>query len=337
MIDEKSIGKIRNALTSSSRPIIFFDDDADGLSSFLQFYKLNNEAKGVIFKSAKPIGLNFLKKVEESQADSVFILDIHSADQDFLDKLNNAWWIDHHTPQKRKNVNYFNPMLDNEKDERPVSYWAYQITKKSTWLALAGCIGDWFLPEDLRTTLEFPELLPEEIKRPEDALFKTDIGKLARIFNFILKGRNKEAMACVKVLTRIKSPYEILEGTTSQGRYIWKKYKKMDETYKKLKGSISKGKDNLIVFVYPDDKTSLTSELSNELLYENPDKFIVIAREKNEEMKCSLRSSKYKVLPILKKSLKNIDGFGGGHLHACGCHIKKRDFEQFINNIREQL
>ena len=54
--------------------------------------------------------------------------------------------------------------------------------------------------------------------------------------------------------------------------------------------------------IYSENKMSLTSDLSNEILYENPNKFIIIAREKSGEMKCSLRSTRYKVLPLLKKA-----------------------------------
>ncbi|MEM4331117.1 MAG: DHH family phosphoesterase, partial [Candidatus Pacearchaeota archaeon] len=101
--------------------------------------------------------------------------------------------------------------------------------------------------------------------------------------------------------------------------------------------SISKNSGSILVFIYNDEKMALTSDLSNELLYENPDKFIIIGRDKNDEIKLSLRSAKYPVLPILEKSLKGIEGYGGGHLHACGANIKKKDIEQFLENIKKNL
>ena len=42
MITEKELKELREALINSARPLIFFDDDPDGLCAFLQFYKLNN-------------------------------------------------------------------------------------------------------------------------------------------------------------------------------------------------------------------------------------------------------------------------------------------------------
>jgi single-stranded DNA-specific DHH superfamily exonuclease len=338
MIPNKQIQEIRKALEKSARPLVFFDDDPDGLCSFLQFYKLNPESKGIIYKVAGPLDERFLKKVKEYSPDTIFILDIAEVSQDFLDKVNNVYWIDHHSPSGKKNVNYYNPMIKSKgKDNRPISYWAHKITKVSPWLALVGCVGDWFLPKDIIKELDDKELLPLSIKTPEDALFKTKTGHLARIFSFIIKGTSKDAMKNTKILTRIKDPFEILEQSTSQGKYIWKQFQKFNSIYEQIYDSIKYNDDNLIVHTYSESKTSLTSDLSNEILYNNPEKFIIICRENNGEMKCSLRSSKYEVLPILKKALKGLEGFGGGHEHACGCNVKKKDFSEFIDRIRKQL
>ena len=340
MIPDNELKEFRKALESSARPLIFFDDDADGLSSFLQLYKFNPEAKGVMCKIAGPLDVQFLKKVNEHEPDTIFIVDLPDVTQDFLDRVKNVYWLDHHMPIERKNVKYYNPMINSKgKDNRPASYWCYKITQQSIWLAMTGCVGDWFLLEDLRKELfeEFPELIPKEITTPEQALFTTDVGKLAQVFSFILKGKNKDAMTAVKILTRIKDPYEILEQSSAKGKYIWKKYLKMKTMYDEIKNSIEVSKDKIVLHVYSHDKTSLTSDLSNEILFKNPDKFIIICRENNGQMKCSLRSSKYEVLTILNKALESVHGYGGGHLHACGCNVRKDDWKVFLEEIRKQL
>ncbi|MEK6916149.1 MAG: DHH family phosphoesterase [Nanoarchaeota archaeon] len=340
MLTEKELKELRDALINSARPLIFFDDDPDGLCSFLQFYRLNPESHGVVFKKAGSLNTDFLRKVEEYQPDTIFILDIANVDQEFLDGAKNVYWLDHHTPSERRNVKYYNPMINSKgKDNRPVSYWAYKVARESTWLAMAGCVGDWFLPEDIRQSFEeeYPNLIDKKIKTPEHALFESPIGLLARALSFILKGMTKEVMAVIKVLTRIKDPNEILDQSSSKGKFIWKKYKKMEVIYKSLIDSVQVTEDKIILFKYSNDKTSLTSDLSNELLFKYPKKFIIIAREKNGEMKCSLRSSKYEVRPILEKALKDVQGYGGGHLHACGAAVKIMDFNRFLENIRQQL
>ena len=94
----------------------------------------------------------------------------------------------------------------------------------------------------------------------------------------------------------------------------------------------------MIVFTYSEKKMSFTGDLSNELLYMFPEKIILVAREKGGEMKCSLRSSgPVSVSEILKKALVGIDGYGGGHEHACGACIKNKDFKRFVENIKKQL
>jgi single-stranded DNA-specific DHH superfamily exonuclease len=144
-------------------------------------------------------------------------------------------------------------------------------------------------------------------------------------------------MIGVKILTRINEPYEILEQSTSKGKFIWKKFVKINNNYQDLKDAVKVTKDKIILYIYSESKMSLTSDLSNEILYENPEKFIIIGREKSGEVKCSLRSAKYPVLTILNEALKDVNGYGGGHLHACGANIKKEDFDQFLDNVRKQL
>ena len=81
----------------------------------------------------------------------------------------------------------------------------------------------------------------------------------------------------------------------------------------------------LLVFIYPDDKMSLTGELSNELLYKFPDKVIIVGRKKNEEVKMSIRSKNIVISSILEKALIGLEGYGGGHECACGANVKEID------------
>ena len=340
MIPEDKIEELKSAFENSAKPLVFFDDDPDGVCSFLLFYKMNPEARGVIFKAAGSLDETFLTKIKEHHPDKVFILDVPKVKQEFIEKSGDTYWLDHHSVTELKGMKYYNPMqYSNGEDNRPTSYWAYKVTQDNLWIAMVGCTGDWFIAEDLRAEFEekYPDLLPKEIKEPQDALFNTELGKLARIFSFSLKGKTKDAMTCVKVLTRINDPYEILNQTSSKGRFIYKKYEKINKIYQDIKSEIQITDEPLILFEYSDDKMSLTSDLSNEILYEHPEKFIIIARSKGDDMRCSLRSTKYEVRPILEKALEGLNGSGGGHLHACGANIAGKDFENFIENIKSQL
>jgi len=51
-----------------------------------------------------------------------------------------------------------------------------------------------------------------------------------------------------------------------------------------------------------------------------------------------LRSgTKTKLLEGLTRALIGIEGYGGGHEHACGAAIKKHDFKRFVENLRREL
>ncbi len=341
MLTEKDYQKIREELKNSKNPIFFFHDDPDGLASFLLLYRYIREGKGVIVKTFPRIDNKFVRKVEEYNPDKIFILDVALVEQEFVDKVKlPVILIDHHTPLDLNNIKYFNPRKNNN-DNIPVSYLCYKITKKDLWIASIGVIGDWFLPDFIEEFIKkYPELLPKPMKDPGDIIYKTKLGQLIRIFSFILKGKTQDAMKCVKILTRINDPLEILEQKTSAGKYLYKKYEKIKKEYDSLlKDALKNVKDEkLLVYTYTVKKMSLTGDLSNELLYRFPHKVILIGREKSGEVKCSLRSSSnIKLSKILEKSLVGIDGYGGGHEYACGACIKIHDFKQFVNNLKRLI
>ncbi|MEM2121277.1 MAG: DHH family phosphoesterase [Candidatus Woesearchaeota archaeon] len=335
--------KIKNLLDEASRPIYFFDDDPDGLSSFLLFYRYKKTGKGIVIKSSPVLEEKYASKVNEYYADTVFVLDKPITSQEFVDAClpGKVIVIDHHEPIKLNNALYFNPRIENNLDNRPVSYWCYRVVKQDLWIAMTGMIGDWFLSKKLKEKLskEYPELLPREIEKPEDALYKTKLGTLSRVFSFILKGKTTEVMKAVKILTRIEHPNEILNQETPRGKFIYKKYLKVNKEYNSLLKQILKRdkKEEIIVFTYPGKKMSFTGELSNEILYRYPNKINIIGRVKSGEVKCSIRASKYNLPEIIKKSLVGVRGYGGGHLHACGASIKEEDFPLFIKKFKENI
>jgi len=341
MLNDKQIKQIRDELTHCQRPMFFFHDDPDGLCSFLLCYRYIHEGKGVVIKTHPKINTMFMRSVEEYGADKVFVLDIAMIDQDFIDKVGvPVVWVDHHEPQDRKGVKYFNPRI-GKNENIPPSRMLFDVVEQDMWISMCGCIGDWYMPDFKDKFCEkYPDLLDKSITKPEEALFNSKLGELVKMLSFNLKGKTQEVMKSAKVLTRIESPNEILEQSTPRGRFIYKKYQKVKVVYDELlkKAEEAKTEDSILLFNYHEDKLSITKELSNEMIYRHPDKVVIIAREKSGEMKCSLRSGEKVILTkILEKALIGIEGYGGGHEHACGAVIKKDDFPVFLNNIREEL
>ena len=124
---EKHYKKIREELESSSRPLIFYDDDPDGLSSFLLFYRFRKEGRGIVVKSTPKVTEADARKVQEYGPDKVFVLDLPAIEQGFVDKAKTkVIWVDHHKPMKLNGLYYFNPRVFKEDLYFPVSLIAYQ-------------------------------------------------------------------------------------------------------------------------------------------------------------------------------------------------------------------
>jgi hypothetical protein len=344
MLTDKELKNLRKELDECKRPLFIFDDDPDGLASFLLFYKYKKEGKGIAVKTQPKITKsNFSHLVESYDPDKVFILDVPVVEQDFIDDIKvPIIWVDHHDPLKRENIKYINPRINDPGANYPTSLICYNTVKGDLWIAMVGIVGDWTLPKDLalKFNKKYPKLLPKKADKPEKALFDTELGKLIKIISFALKGGTNDVVKCIKVMTRINDPYEILEQKTAQGKFIYKKYDKINKNYEDLLKDAIKGKDKskLLKFIYPGDKMSFTKDLSNELLFRYPKKIILIAREKDGEFKCSLRSSGITIKDIVKKALIGLNGYGGGHEHACGsCLRTKEDFDEFVKRIKEEI
>jgi len=338
----KEAKEIRKLLDSSKNPLFFFDDDPDGLCSFLLLYRYAKKGHGVVVKSLPELREQFVRKVEDYNPDVIFVLDKPKVSQEFIDQANRKIvWIDHHEPQERKGVMYFNPRLRKEANV-PTSYLCHQIVESDLWIAAVGVVADWVYKKDIYDAFsrQYPELLPPGITDPQAGLFETPLGEIVRLFSFILKGDTRVAMGCVKILTRVGDIRELVEQKTPQAKYLTKRFKEVNREYQSLLKSgcaAAKKQDPLLLFSYTDDTISLTSDLSNELLHRFPEKTIIVCREKSGEMKCSLRSAALHLPPLVQQSLAGLEGYGGGHEHACGAVVKTHNFDEFIRRIRGQI
>ena len=342
MIPDEKILEFQKELSNSIRPIFFFDDDCDGLSAFLLLYRKIQGGKGVPIKAAPTLNEQFLPYIYNYSPDKVFVLDNTRMNEEFIKGAKSKILaLDHHPYEKYEGVRYFNP-LDYDKDNNwPTTYWAKKIADNPNdlWIAMAGCIGDWHLPDFKDEFIEkYPDLMSKDITKPDDALFDSEIGRLAQLFYFLLKGTTKTVLANIKTLTRIDSPYEILYQQTPGGKFLWKHYSKIRKQYDSLLNDAKKSvtENNFIVFTYEDNKTSMTAEVSNELIHMHPDKVVIVGRHKDGEFRCSLRSAQKPIAPALEKVLQSVEGYGGGHQNACGCSIKEHDFGRFLELLEEE-
>jgi hypothetical protein len=211
------------------------------------------------------------------------------------------------------------------------------------WIAMVGIVSDWQLPSDLakQFSAKYPDLLPDGVDRPEQALFATELGRLVRMFNFLLNGKTPDVNKSVRILTRMDDPYEMMNRETARSRLVGKRFDSINSQYevliKEAKESVKKD-DPILLFTYTEDKMSFTSHLANELLYLYPKKVIIIARKKSGEMKCSLRvGGKRNITIMAQKALVGLQGYCGGHENACGAMVKEEFFDQFLEQLREEI
>ncbi|MBS3156746.1 DHH family phosphoesterase [Candidatus Woesearchaeota archaeon] len=338
-----TLKQIKNFIEKSQNPLIFFDDDPDGLVSYLLIRKHFGKGKGVAVKGKPMLDTSYLLSVKKYNPDLILVLDKPIIEQEFVDKVNvPIIWIDHHPVVNIKGVKYYNPRIKDNNDNRCISHWCYQLTKENMWVAAIGIVADYQKPSFIKTfTKKYPELL-KDFKDQKEVMFNSNLGKLIRIFGHSLKGKTEDVNRNIEILTKVNDPFDILEGKNEVTKNLLIRLKPIEKEYDRvLKKAVeeNKGKD-IVIFVYPSGKYSFSAELSNELMYKFPDKFVIVAREKDGEMKISLRNPEkkgYDLPKIIEKALIGLEGYGGGHTYAAGASVKRSDFEQFLSIIKEEL
>jgi single-stranded DNA-specific DHH superfamily exonuclease len=340
MLSEKQISEIKDWLNRAQNPVFFFDNDVDGLASFLLLQRFIGRGKGVAIRSFPELNKSYARKINELKPDVIFIVDKPLVDPEFFEDARTknipVVWIDHHPLQKvPEDVSYYNPLQGDKPTNEPVSYWCYKIAGQDLWISFAGCISDWFYPdfaEEFRK--KYPDLI-EDYKKADEILFETKIGRLVNILNFALKDSTSNVVKMTKSLEKAKDPYEIFSDEkyahiTSRYEHINKKFGDVFEKAEKIAEKAKK----LVFFKYSGE-IKFSSELANRLMYKNPGKIIAVAMISGEKVNISFRGKK--VRDYIEKALEKIDGRGGGHEMAAAATIQKDDLERFIDAIEEQI
>jgi nanoRNase/pAp phosphatase (c-di-AMP/oligoRNAs hydrolase) len=343
MLTKKQAEEIREHLEKAQNPIFFFDNDPDGLCSFLILRKFCGKGKGVQVKSYPSMNREYFRKVNELGADYIFILDKPVVEKDFFDEVEKVnipvVWIDHHDVQAEipGMVHYYNPMLNKQKSNEPVTHLCYQISgrKEDMWLDVAGCISDKFVPD---TYGEFKKTYPELSFDSEDAFdifYRSQIGKIARILGFSLKDTATNVVNMLRFMIKAKGPYDVLEESKDSSE-MHRRFGQIEKKYRRLFGkAMAAGQESekMLFFKYSGDM-SMSSDLSNELSYNFPGKTIVVMRINGDTASFSARGER-----IRERILKAIEGIpdsrGGGHEKAVGGQLHAKDIEKFKSNLNK--
>jgi len=346
MLTKKQVEEIREHLDKAQNPLFFFDNDNDGLCSFLLLQRYIGRGKGFPVKTAPELTKDYFRKIRELEPDYLFILDQPEVSKEFFEEVRDinlpVVWIDHHKIDKKKIpefVNYYNVVFNKKKSDEPVTALCYQVTnkKEDQWIAVIGCIADKFVPDFYD---EFRKDFKELTIDSKDAFkiyYNSKIGEIAAMFSFGLMDRTTNVINMLKFLMKVKSPYDVLEENTKTHSI----HKRFNELYEKYNQLIKKAKEEaeesgkVFFFKYGGD-TGMSADIANKLRYLFPKKVIAVVRVKDYWASFSIRGKK-----IRSKVVKVVEGIegatGGGHEDAVGAQIKIEDVERFEKELRKTL
>jgi len=344
MLTKDQVSQIKEHLEKSQNPVFFFDNDQDGLCSFLLLQRWLGRGKGVAIKSFPALDVNYFRKVDELGADYIFILDKPVVSKEFFEKVRErnipVVWIDHHSVDAviPDFVNYFNPCI-GEKHCEPVTVLCYQIVerKQDLWIAAIGAVADGHLPVFYEQFLkEYPEL-GGKTENPFEVLYGSKIGEVAMILGDGLKDTTTNVVKMLKFLISSKSPYDVLEETP-KNFFIHKRTKHIRQKYDRIlekAKQVAKNSGKLLFFKYSGD-LSVSGEIANHLKYLYPEKDILVAYLKGSKVNLSLRGKNVK--DSLLKAMDGLEGAsGGGHNDAVGGQLNADDLYGFKKKIEEEI
>lgn len=346
MLSASNLTKIRDLLEESQNPLFFYDNDVDGLASFLLLSRFLKRGKGVVIKSYPDLGVAYIRKLHEIKSDSVFILDKPIVSQEFFEACFQlglpVTWIDHHPPQEKipEEVEYFNPLNAKKATSEPTSFLCYQATKRKEddWIALLGCVADYYLPDFAQEfAKKYPDLLAgvTASTKADRILFETQLGKLVKILSFSLKDSTSNVLRMMRFMLKAQSPYELLNKENKDAEFIYSRYERINRKFVKLMDKakrVGSKSGRVLFFTYSGD-LSISAELSNELQYCFPNKMIVVVYLTGTKANVSLRDTKLDLRAFLDKVMKGIEGTYGGHKAACGSAISAIDLDNFKEKV----
>ncbi len=348
MLSEKQVLELREHLARAQNPIFYYDNDCDGLCSFVLLRRFLGRGKGVSVRSFPDLNKDYARKARELNADYVFVLDKPVLSQEFVEAISNMGlplvWIDHHDlpvqdfEKEFDNLSVYNPTRNKgmTKSNEPVTYLAYIISgrEEDVWIAVMGCIADHYLPDFVSV---FEKRYPEmwgDFNGAFDAYYGSEIGRIARALNFGLKDSITHVVQLQNFLISCQHPREVLSEVP--GNYSFrKKYigveQKCDGFVKK---AASKLHNNIIFFSYSGD-LSISSDISNVLSYRYRDAYIAVAYINGNIVNISLRGKDVRL--ILERVLLLVPGSGGGHDDAVGARVGASDLARFQEVFEQEV
>ena len=343
MLTKKQIKEIREHLDKAQNPLFFFDNDSDGLCAFLLLQRFAEKGKGIPIRSFPELTEEYFKRVQELNADYIFILDKPVVSDEFFNKAREfnipVVCIDHHEIDRKipEFVNYYNPLLNKSKSNEPTTYLCYQISQKKEdlWLAGLGSISDVFVPEFYPGIVgKYPDITIDS-DNAFDIRYNSQFGRIINFFSFALKDRITNVVIMMKFLMKVKSPYDVLEES-KENYTMYKRFNEINSKYQRLLEKAKKEVSGKFLFFRYSGDLSISADLADELCYLFPEKIIVVAYDSGVKVNISARGKN--VREIILKAISDLkDSTGGGHEEAVGAKIRVGDLEKFRKKLENLI
>jgi len=342
MLTNEQITEIREHLENAKNPVFFYDNDPDGFCSFILLQRYIGRGRGIIIKSFPSLDKSYFKRVEELNADYIFVLDKPIIDKGFIELAEKAniplVHIDHHNVPKTEIKYYYNTYYVDKKYD-PVSYLCYNISgkKEDMWIAAIGCVTDSFLPDFLDDfKKKFPELIDCNYKTAADILYNSLFGKICMIVSFAMKDKISNVVSMSRFFMNATSAHDVFEES-KKSKIMLNRFEEINEKYQKiLKKAEESISGDVLFFNYGGD-LSISQYVANELFYKNPKKIIMVAYTRGNISNISLRWEK-DIRVAVVNAVAGIEGAsGGGHEHASGARMTSDKVEEFKKRLLEEV
>lgn len=294
----------------TKRTTVFFHGDADGCcSAALLVLALNKKAR--LVPVLEPSDLKRIKKIPGGNC--VF-LDLGTVTEKMVKNAGGlVMVIDHHLGPRLPCV-HVNPALEGKK-AYPTSYLVYKLFGGPRRIALAGCVGDWFLPRGVGGPIE-------------KAYYGSGYGRIARAIDAtcaLLGGRG--ALLCVRSLLR---------GQVSG---------KMRRCLKIVTCEVDRAveenlrPDGRLASLVFSSRHRIKSQVAQLLKVRHKRKIILVGQLEGGKVKFSMRegAGRVNLNAVVRKCLSGLRGDGGGHARAVGGWVDKKDFDRFVERLKREV
>lgn len=345
MLSQERLDTLKGLLQSAQMPVFLFDNDADGLCSFLIARRALGVGEGIPVRTYPSIDPASVDRAVGYGADVLVVLDKPFLSEVFIEKVRVSGLplivIDHHgVPQPDFTVLgercfVFNPALEKKGSDEPVSSLLYQALGRADdlWLAGAGCIADHYLPDFWeKLVASYPEYA-HPVRHPFEGYYETDLGNIAQAFNFGLKDSLSAVKKLLTHLLRCTGPGDVL-GAAAPPSFITK-VTTLRTALEQHVQEAGTPENALLVYQYG-GATSMSADIANMLSYRYPSAVIAVIYLKGNTANISLRGKKVKafferLLPAFPSAS------GGGHAEAVGARFLAEDIPQFLEQLRGEL